>query len=101
MKEELEIGKIHSPTETWARGMNTEFTKNANGPLPFEEKCNLFIMREMQIKITLRDTISHLSDLATILNPDKTQPWRSCRKHVVSALDGGVENGIILKRGFW
>ena len=39
---------------------------------------NLFIKRELQIKTTLRDTISHLSVLTKIRNLDKTQCWQSC-----------------------
>lgn len=40
--------------------------RNANGPLICELMDNLFVGKEVKIKTTLRDTISHLSDMAKI-----------------------------------
>ena len=42
--------------------------RNANSPLTFEMMDSLFIGREVKIKTTLGDTMSHLSDLAKIQN---------------------------------
>ena len=40
--------------------------RNANGPLICELMDNLFVGKEVKIKTTLKDTISHLSDMAKI-----------------------------------